>query len=137
MLFFKFFETICLLFCLFGVNLQFMVNASSMPCEERCSGNGGVWPFGCNLNLPFVYCSAKGACQYQKNNDPNFCCLKGCGSNPTNPSPTQSTPKKICDGKCKGSYPYGCNSNLNIVYCGLNGGCRYERNNDPNWCQFK
>ncbi|CAF1148840.1 unnamed protein product [Rotaria sordida] len=42
-----------------------------------------------------------------------------------------------CDGKCKGQYPYGCNSGFQIGYCNAGGGCYYSITNDPNWCCFK
>ena len=122
---------------------------SLLLCEEKCSGNGGVWPFNCNQNAgkPFAYCGIKGECHYEKNNDPNFCCFtKNCESNsinvptspPTNQPPTQQTQVTgTCNGKCKGSFPYGCNSDLKLGYCDSNGGCYYERTNDPYWCCFK
>ena len=36
---------------------------------------------------------------------------------------------KNCDGKCKGNYPYGCNLSFQFGYCGLTGGCHYQKTN--------
>lgn len=43
----------------------------------------------------------------------------------------------VCDGKCKGQYPYGCNSGFPIGYCNAGGGCSYSTMNKPDWCCYK
>ena len=52
-------------------------------CDDECSGNGGVWPYGCNPNLSGVVqygCGYAGGCNYlQKDQEyphPEFCTFK-------------------------------------------------------------
>ena len=63
--------------------------------------------------------------------------INGPITNPPVTSPT--TPSTNCNGKCPGSYPYGCNSGFSYGYCSIGGGCAYDPMpaNVPNWCCFK
>ncbi len=75
--------------------------SSLRPCEERCGGNGGVWPFQCNGGEPIGYCDAKnpGGCSYNHNSDPNWCCFKGCDASPTNPTNPPTNPSNTPSGQ--------------------------------------
>ncbi len=75
-------------------------------------------------------------------------CSVGIGSS-TNPPVLTTTPTNApitvtvtsvsasCDGRCKGQYPYSCNSGFPIGYCNAGGGCSYSPMNGPSWCCFK
>lgn len=121
---------------------------SLLPCDSFCKGE---FPYGCNTALQYGYCSASGNCHYGLTNDANLCCFIGCESttvNPVNPpvnpvsttkkpNPINPNPTTNCNGKCQGSYPYGCNSGFNVGYCNPTGGCYYEPTSDSSWCCFK
>ena len=50
-------------------------NDLSKNCDGKCKGN---YPYGCNLSFQFGYCNSVGGCSYDKTNNPNMCCFKGC-----------------------------------------------------------
>lgn len=48
-----------------------------------------------------------------------------------------SSVTKQCDGRCHGSFPYGCSSGYPTGYCNAGGGCSYSAINHPDWCCFQ
>lgn len=112
-------------------------------CDGKCKGS---YPYGCNPSFSFGYCNNLGGCFYELTNDPSWCSFKSGTTNSvtqvTNPAtPVQTTTKSSsissCDGKCRGSYPYGCNPSFSFGYCNNSGGCSYDKTNDPSFCCFK
>jgi hypothetical protein len=135
------------------ISTQSPITDSKRKCEGKCRGS---YPFGCSLSQQYGYCNNIGDCYYQSTNDPNLpsfikdmCCFKGCESEIVQATtiqsitqtqiPIQSTTidnKAKCDGKCKGTYPYGCSSSNQFGYCNLKGDCYYQSTNDPNLPSF-
>ena len=49
-----------------------------------------------------------------------------------------TTTTTSCNGRCRGSFPYGCNPSFSIGYCNNDGGCiSYSAINHPDWCCFQ
>jgi hypothetical protein len=117
-------------------------------CDDKCKGQ---YPYGCNPGFQYGYCNTGGGCAYSITTDPNWCCFQGCNQESfvTNPPALTNAPTDApitvtgapvsasCDGKCRGDFPYGCNSGFPIGYCNSGGGCRYSTINDPDWCCFQ
>jgi len=125
-----------------------------------CTGNGGVFPFGCALNLPgqkFYRCLGLGCHYAEEASDPypdGFCLYHQLTppppsppsstdspmANPTDPttdSPTQDNDTEDCSDVCTGNggvFPFGCALNLpgQKFYRCLGLGCHYaEEASDP------
>ncbi len=120
------------------------IASSLSSCDGKCKGS---YPYGCNPTFSLGYCNNYGGCSYELMNDPSWCCFN-CPSSSTSTaksttllSTIQTTTKvsslSSCDGKCRGSYPYGCNTIFPLGYCNNNGGCSYDKTNDPSFCCFK
>jgi hypothetical protein len=117
-----------------------------MPCEGHCTG---YYPYSCDLNQKIGYCGkTASACLYHHTTNPFYCCYKGCESEQslnltTIPSITQSLTLSLitdnrhkCEGKCRGSYPFGCSANQQYGYCNNKGDFYYQSTNDPNLASF-
>ncbi|CAF3008670.1 unnamed protein product [Rotaria sp. Silwood2] len=138
--------------CSAGIGSSTIVSSTTAAvtsnCDSKCKGK---YPHGCNAGFQVGYCNAGGGCTYSITTDPNWCCFKGCDQQSTVTNPlvlttvpadasttvTVATISAPCDGKCRGNYPYGCNSDFSTGYCAAWGGCSYSTMNDPQWCCFK
>ena len=106
-------------------------------CDARCKGQ---YPHGCNDGYDYGYCNVGGGCAYAQNNDPSWCCFKGCTQQSMTtvaPVVTTAAATGSCDGRCRGAYPFGCNPSFSSGYCNSGGGCSYSAVNHPDWCCFK
>jgi hypothetical protein len=122
-----------------GGELGVIQTSDAKACCAACNANAA-----CNAWVISVICFLKSGTQrvHKPGLMSGIKCSAGTGSG-TNapgtvaPTPVTSAPvSAVCDGRCKGQYPYGCNSGLPIGYCNDGGGCSYSTMNDPNWCCF-
>lgn len=58
-----------------GTAASTTVAPATADCDGKCKGQ---YPYGCNLSFQTGYCNSGGGCRYSANNDPNWCCYKGC-----------------------------------------------------------
>ncbi|CAF1388780.1 unnamed protein product [Rotaria magnacalcarata] len=115
-----------------GGELGVIQTSDPKACCAACNANAA-----CNSWVLSVICFLKTGTQriHKSGIISGIKCSAGTGSG-TIPPVTAAPGTTHCDGKCKGQYPYGCNSAFQIGYCNAGGGCAYSTMNDPNWCCF-
>ncbi|UJR17326.1 hypothetical protein I4U23_004221 [Adineta vaga] len=116
-----------------GGNLAVIQTSDPKACCAACNANPS-----CTSWVLSVICFLKTGTQ--RGHSPGIISGIKCsaGTNSSTIVPATIPPiTNDCDDRCKGQYPYGCNSGFQTGYCNAGGGCTYATTNDPNWCCFK
>jgi len=118
-----------------GGQLGVIQTSDPKACCAACNANAA-----CNAWVLSVICFLKTGTQriHKPGIISGIKCSAEIGSTSGTTAPVTAAPITThCDSKCKGEYPYGCNSGFDYGYCNEGGGCTYSITNDPNWCCYK
>ena len=103
-----------------GANLEHIITKDRKTCAKACDANRY-----CKSWVLFDACYLKSGTQ--KVTKAGILSGIKCTSQ-----------QNLCDGICKGDWPFGCATTFSHGYCTPIGGCYYLplTNNDPNFCCF-